>query len=168
MGWLTLIGEAKTSPLIFMKESIPLLDFIRSNKFILYVAIFTVIALSPTTYFVFYSFSIFISPYREIASATVAVIVAASIMIYTLRNNFKVARYYSLFEISISAYYYITMIGWDWALIPAMSFTLMLPISVFYYTKEIDVDVNFSEDELNKWLDKNPGKKPEEYFRKKA
>lgn len=148
-----------------MKENIALLNFIRSNKFILYVAIFTVIFLSPNTYYVFYSFSVFKTPYREIASAGVAVIVAASIMIYTLRRNFSVAKYYSLFEISISAYYYITMIGWDWGLIPAMSFTLMLPISVYYYTKEIDVDVDFEDPEMIKWLETHPDKRPTDYYK---
>ena len=152
-----------------MKENIRLLEFLRSNRFILYVAIFTVIALSPTTYFVFYSFSIFTSPYREIASCTVALIVAASIMIYTLRKNYKVALYYSWFEVSISAYYYIAMVvGWDWALIPALSFTVMLPISVYYYSKEIDVNLNMEDDVrlLEKWLEENPNSKPSEYFRK--
>lgn len=154
-----------------MKDKIVLLEFLRSNKFILYVAIFTVLVLSPTTYFVFHSFSIFIPPYREIASAGVAAIVAASIMIYTLRKNYKVAMYYSLFEVTISAYYYIAMVvGWDWALIPALSFTLMLPISVYHYSKEIDVDLReeppFDFKALEQWLEENPNSKPTEYFEK--
>jgi hypothetical protein len=148
-----------------MKENIRLLDFLRSNRFILYVAIFTVIFLAPNTYYVFYSFSVFISPYREIASAGVSGIVAASIMIYTLRKNFQVAKYYSLFEISISAYYYITMIGWDWGLIPAISFTLMLPVSVYHYTKEIDVGVDYDNQEMQKWLEINPNKRPTDYYK---
>jgi hypothetical protein len=150
-----------------MKDNIYLLNFIRSNRFILYVAIFTVVALSPTTYFVYHSLSIFIFPYREIASAAVALIVAASIMIYTLRKNYRMARYYSLFEIVISGYYYANTIGWDWSLIPAIGFTLVLPISVYHYTKEIDVDVNYDDPELLAWMDKNPGKRPSEYIRKK-
>lgn len=152
-----------------MKEEIRLLEFLRSNKFILYVALFTVIALSPTTYFVFYSFSIFIPPYREIASGAVAAIVAASIMIYTLRKNYKVALYYSLFEVTISAYYYIAMVvGWDWALIPALCFTLMLPTSVYYYSREIDVNLKLEDDfkQLEEWMEKNPQGRPTEYFRK--
>lgn len=160
-----------------MKEEIPLLNYIRSNKFILYVAIFTVIALSPTTYFVFYSFSIFTSPYREVASAAVAAIVASSIMIYTLRKNYQMAMYYSMFEVTISAYYYIAMVvGWDWALIPALSFALVLPTSVYYYSKEIDVKVdpvvkeklvNVTKEELEEWLERNPDKHPSDYFDKK-
>lgn len=147
-----------------MKENIPLLNFIRSNRFILYVAIFTVIFLAPNTYYVFHSFSAFVPPYREIASAGVAMIVAASIMIYTLRKNFRVAKYYSIFEVSISAYYYIDMIGLDWGLIPAFSFTLMLPISVYHYTKEIDVGA--SPDEADGFQNRNPEKRRTEFFKK--
>jgi hypothetical protein len=146
-----------------MKEQIPLLNFLRSNRFILYVAIFSVLCLSPNTYYVFHQLSVFIHPYREIFSGLVASLVAASIMIYTLRKNFKVAKYYSIFEVSISAYYYIDMLGWDWRLIPAFSFTLMLPVSVFYYTKEIDVDTENIE--VTRWLERNPGKRPSDFYK---
>jgi hypothetical protein len=148
-----------------MKENIPLLNYLRSTRFILWVAMFTVLFLAPNTYYVFYSFSVFISPYREIASGGVSVIVAASIMIYTLRKNYTVAKYYSLFEISISAYYYIVMIGWHWGLIPALSFTLMLPISVYYYTKELDVEGDPAA--LDKLQDLIPEKKRDEILKEK-
>ncbi len=128
-------------------KKIPLLEYLRSNSFILYVAIFTVIFLAPNTYYVYYSFCVFKSPYAEIASAGVALIVAASIMIYTLRKNYKVAKYYSLFEVSISAYYYTISIGWDWGLIPALAFTIMLPISVYHYTREIEKKEENNNDE---------------------
>lgn len=147
-----------------MNDKIPLLNLLRSNKFILYVAIFTVIFLAPNTYYVFHMFSVFIFPYREIASAGVALIVAASIMIYTLRKNYTVAKYYSFFEITISAYYYITMIGWDWALIPALSFTLMLPISVYHYTKEIDQTIDIEE--MDKYLNKEVKQRPSDFIEK--
>lgn len=105
-----------------------------------WVAILTVLFLAPNTYYVYYSFSVFATPYREIAGVGVSLIIAGSILIYTLRKNFKVAKYYSLFEVSISAYYYINTIGLDWGLIPALVFTLILPISVYYYSKEFDKD----------------------------
>lgn len=149
-----------------MKEEIKLLNFIKSSKFILYVAIFTVIFLSPNSYFVYYSLSVFTSPYREIASAGVALIVAASIMIYTLRKNYKMAKYYSWFEVSISAYYYIITIGWDWALIPALSFTIILPISVYHYTKEIENGLPEEDFKLKLWLEMHPTKTVDDYYRK--
>lgn len=122
-----------------------LINFFRSRQFVLYVALFSVLWLTPNTYYVYVSFSAFESPYKELAGTGVALIVAASIMIYTIRKSEKIAYYYSLFEMSISAYYYIQIIGWDWALIPALSFTVMLPISVKGYTKEIDEDLEVKE-----------------------
>lgn len=150
-----------------MKEEIKLLEFLRSNKFVLYIAIFTVIFLAPNTYFVYYSFSVFKSPYREIASAGVSIIVAASILIYTLRKNYRMAKYYSLFEATISAYYYITMIGWDWGLIPAMGFTLVLPASLYHYTREIDSKPKVSKEDILEFLETNPTKRPTEFSKEK-
>jgi hypothetical protein len=120
-----------------------MLNKIKTNSFMGWAAIFTVIFLAPNTYYVYHSFSVFPSPYREFASIGVSLIIAASILIYTLRKNFIVAKYYSIFEVCISAYYYIDTIGWDWGLIPAFGFTLILPISVYYYSKE------FAESEAN-------------------
>src|ERR1700748_143707 len=122
-----------------MEEEIKLLEFIKSKKFILYVAMFTVIFLTPNSYYVFYSFCVFKPIYREIVSAGVAIIIAASIMIYTVRKNAKMANYYAWFEVSISAYYYISTIGWNWGLIPALSFAIIMPVSVKNYAKELDI-----------------------------
>lgn len=121
-----------------MNKENKLLEFLKSNAFILYVALFTVVFQSPNTYYVYHSFSVFASPYREIASAGVAIIVSASIMIYTLRKNFFVAKCYSIFEVGIASYYYIDTIGWQWGLIPAFGIALIIPISVYYYTNEIN------------------------------
>lgn len=127
---------------------ISLLDRIKSDIFMLYAAIFTVAFLAPNTYYVYYSFCVFASPWRELASAGVSCIVAASILIYTLRKNFRVAKYYSIFEVSISAYYYINTIGWNWGLIPALGFTLILPVSIYYYSKEIGANAVKIDSEL--------------------
>lgn len=115
-----------------------ILNLIRSQNFMLYVCFFTVLFLTPNTYYVFHSISSYVTPYREIASAGVAVIIAAFIMVNTLRKKLKVAKYYSWFEISISTYYYITTLGWDWSLIPAISFTLILPYSVRMCAEEVN------------------------------
>jgi hypothetical protein len=152
-----------------MKERIWLLEKLRSDHFILYVAIFTVLFLTPNTYYVFYELSIFISPYREIASAGVSLIVASSILIYTLRKNLRMAEYYSWFEVSISSYYYITIVGWDWALIPALSFTIVLPVSVYYYAQELgDVTIDYNDPDLIKWMEENPKKRPSDYYKRNS
>lgn len=158
---------------VIMKEHIPLLNFIRSNRFMLYVAMFTVLFLAPNTYFMFHLLSRFIFPFREIVSAGVALIVASAIMIYTLRKNEQVALYFSLFEVVISGYYYVDLIGLDWALIPAGCFTIMLPISVYFYTLEIDVDVSGKmspqeRERLEIFLEENPTKTAADFSIKKG
>jgi hypothetical protein len=122
--------------------------FLRHRDFILCVAIASVIWLTPNTYFVYFSFmeKHFASPWMEIAASGVSLIVASGILIYTLRGNMRVANYYMWFEISISSFYYITTIGWDWALIPAFSFVFMLPISLKHYTVELNKNVSDDKD----------------------
>lgn len=147
-----------------MKENIPLLNFLRSTRFVLYVTLFTVLFLAPNTYFVFHLLSRFIYPWREIASGGVSLIVAASIMIFTLRKNRDMAMYYAMFEILISGYYYVDMIGLDWALIPAIAFTLILPWSVYSYTTEIDALPQPTDLDLH--MDKHPKERPSDFYTK--
>ncbi len=124
--------------------------FLRSRHFILCVVLFSVCFLTPNTYFVYFGFmEKFISPWREIASAGVAFLVASGIMIYTVRGNKTVASYYAWFEISISAYYYMTTIGWNWGLIPAFSFVFMLPISLKNYTGELEIERDLYDNYLS-------------------
>jgi hypothetical protein len=142
-----------------MKE----LEVLKSNRFILWVAIFTVIFLAPNSYFVYWTLSVFTSPYREIASAGVAIILAGSIMIYTVRKNIEVAQYLAYFEVMIAAYYYISTIGIDWPLIPGLGFAMILPYTLSQYAKEIDIDVD--KRELLKFMDNNPKATPEDFFK---
>jgi hypothetical protein len=60
------------------------------------------------------------------------------------------ARNYAYFEALISAYYYIMTIGWEWPLLPAFGFVLILPSSLYNATMEIekgldDKDQNIDE-----------------------
>jgi len=158
-----------------MKE----IQILRSQRFIIYVAMFTVIFLSPNTYFVYYSFSVFTEPWRMIASAGVALIVASAIMLFTVRKNKAVALNFALFEVMVAGYYYIDVLGLSWALIPAFGFALILPYSVSKYTNEIDVDIapppvvvaplepqtieelrRDYERRVNEFMDKNPHARP--------
>lgn len=142
-----------------MKE----LEILKSNRFVLYVALFTTLFLAPNTYFVYYTLSVFNSPYREIASGGVAIIIAFSIMLYTVRKNTEVAMYLAYFEVMIASYYYISTIGLGWALIPGLGFAMILPYTLSQYAKEIDMDVD--KREVFKFMDGNPNKKPEDFFK---
>jgi FtsZ-binding cell division protein ZapB len=114
---------------------------LRSRDFILCVAIFSVIWLTPNTYYVYYSMMENYAPiWRELASGGVALLVASGILIYTLHGDIKIANYYMWFEISVSSFYYIVTIGWEWWLIPAFSFVFMLPVSLKHYTTKLNKD----------------------------
>jgi hypothetical protein len=114
---------------------------LRHRDFILCVAIISTLILAPNTYWVYHSMmKNFVPIWREIVSAVIAVVTVAGILIYTIRGNIRVANYYMWFEISMSAFYYIITIGWDWWLIPAFSFVFMLPISLKHYTTELNKD----------------------------
>ena len=158
-----------------MNDQIPLLNFLKSTKFILYVAFFTVLFLAPNTYFVYYLFSRFVSPWREVAGVGVALIVAASVMIFTLRNNRNATLIFALFEILVSGFYYVEMIGWNWPLIPAIGFTFILPYSVYCYSKEISktseperrpLHEYKTVEEMERWMDQNPEKRPSNFITK--
>jgi hypothetical protein len=144
-----------------MKE----LEILKSNRFVLYVALFTVLFLAPNTYYVYYSLSVFSPVYREIASAGSALILASAIMLFTVRKNMQVALYLALFEVMIASYYYISTIGLNWALIPGIGFACILPYTLSKYAKEIDIDVNSRA--LIEFMDKHPEKKPEDFFKGK-
>ena len=88
-------------------EQNKLLSFLRSNNFAMYLAIASVIALAPNTYFVFSKFSILPKGYKEAQSLFVCLILSGAILFYTIRNNVKVAQNFAWFEFGISCCYYI-------------------------------------------------------------
>jgi hypothetical protein len=118
-----------------------LLKFLQSNDFALYLAIASVIFLAPNTYFVFHSFSQLAPIFKEIQAGGVCSILSGAILFYTLRKNYDMAKYFCWFEVFISCYYYITLVGWDWNILPAFGFATVLPLSVFYYSKEIESEL---------------------------
>lgn len=126
-------------------EQNKLLSFLRSNNFAMYLAIASVIALAPNTYFVFSKFSILPKGYKEAQSLFVCLILSGAILFYTIRNNIKVAQNFAWFEFGISCCYYIISIGWSWYLIPAFAFAAILPVSVYNYSSEIGRDINKAE-----------------------
>jgi hypothetical protein len=132
------------------KSNIPEINAIKSDRFLLWVAIMTLPLLSSNTYFVYHEISVFKFPYKELVSAGVSFILAGFILLYTIRKNYKMARNYAYFEALISAYYYIMTIGWEWPLLPAFGFVLILPSSLYNATMEIekgldDKDQNIDE-----------------------
>lgn len=124
-----------------MQEEIRLLNYLRSQRFILYTAIVSVLLLSPYSYYVFCDLSSYSSPYKEVLGILTAVSLSSSILIFLVHKNVRVSKMFARFEIMIALYYYITHIGWSWKLIPAIGFSLIQPWAVSKYTKQIDAEV---------------------------
>jgi hypothetical protein len=148
-----------------MKEEIPELRILRHNRFIVYVAFFTVLSMTPNTFYVFNSFCVFQEPYRTFFSGAVALIVAFFIMLFLARKNLKVSMVFAIAEIIISGYYYVTTLGLTHGLIAASVFVIILPYAVGKSTKEIDRDVNYEDDSINNFLDNNPLKRPSDFLK---
>lgn len=169
-----------------MKE----LELFRSQRFMFYVTLFTVIALAPNTYYVFHKLSVLNPIYRELFSLFVAAVIAGAIMLYTVRKNVPVALNFAYFEVMVASYYYISTIGLDWALIPALGFAMIMPYSVSKSAEEIDrialveegpmqitgqelredapAELKEAKEEfekkVNAFMDKNPTKRPAEFW----
>jgi hypothetical protein len=148
-----------------MKEEIPELRILRHNRFIVYVAFFTVLSMTPNTFYVFNSFCVFQEPYRTFFSGAVALIVAFFIMLFLARKNLKVSLIFCAAEIIISGYYYITTIGLKHGLVAASVFVIILPYAVSQSTKEIDRKVIYEDDSVNKFLDNNPTKRQSDFMK---
>jgi hypothetical protein len=113
------------------------LDALKSDRFLLWVVITTLPLLCSNMYYVYHKLSVLPDPWRNRVSLGVALVLAGFIIIYTVRKNYRMAKYFAYFEALISAYYYIVTIGLDWDLLPAFGFTLILPAAMFHSAKEI-------------------------------
>jgi hypothetical protein len=121
-----------------------LLTFLKSNDFALYLAIASVLFFAPNTFFVFSAFSSFGEGFREAQAGGICLILSGAILYYTIKKNFAMAKSFSGFEMGVSIYYYICKIYQvpltsTWAILPALGFSIILPLSVYFYSKEIDV-----------------------------
>jgi len=123
-----------------MKNKIAELEHLKSDRFLLWVVIFTLPLLCSNMYYVYNKLSVLPEPWRNRVSLGVALVLAGFIIIYTVRKNYRMAKYFAYFEALISAYYYIVTIGWDWDLLPAFGFTAILPAALFHSAKEIKQD----------------------------
>lgn len=120
-----------------MKKLIPELEAIKSDRLMLWLAIFTLPLFSSNTYFIYHKLSVLPDPWRDRVALGVAFILAGFVIVYTLRKNYRMAKYFAYFEALISAYYYITTIKDSWDLIPALGFTLILPAALYHCAREI-------------------------------
>lgn len=110
---------------------------IKSDRFLFWVSVLASLLLSANTYFVYHEVSKFTELWKELVSAGVAVVLTGFILIYTMRKNLRAARLFACFEVLVSSYYYMSTIGLSKELFPAIGFTIILPLALYYASAEI-------------------------------
>lgn len=132
---------------------------VKSNESAFWLTIFAVLILSPNVFYMFYSVSTEMPwPYlREAQAFGVALYISWSIVYNTLKKRVAIASYYALFEMGISmCYYWLRLMyendrfEWNWYIIPAFAFAIILPWSVKNYASTIEDSVGEIESDMNK------------------
>jgi hypothetical protein len=116
-----------------------LLTYLRSNSFALLVAILSVAVQSFHSFTAFYNTSSLRGSAWGIAQAVLfAVIIDLAILFYTLRKREDIAKLAALVMVVINAYYYYQAWGLSWTFAFGCFLSLIIPVSVYYYSEEID------------------------------
>ncbi len=151
-----------------------LIQKVKSNLANFWLTIFGVLILSPNVFYVFYKISVEMPwPYlREAQAAGVALYVSWSIVSNTMKGNLKIALRFAVFEVFISVcYYWLRLMfetgsfEWNWYIIPAFAFALMIPLSLkegASYIKDEEV-IPEPKDDFN-YASKFAGLNTEEVF----
>lgn len=118
-----------------------LIQILRSTNFALYIAILSVIVQSFHSFFAFYKVSSLNGTVWGIAqSVCFAIIIDLAILFYTVRKNVKVTWMAGFIMVLINCYYYYSHLGLSFDLILGGLLSLVIPVSVYFYSEEIDVE----------------------------
>lgn len=115
---------------------------LKSNEFALLVAILSVATQAPHTYFVMYSIS---NPgmyeiLRVTQAVLAAIVIDMALLFYTVRNRKDIALVFAGMQIAVNFFYYYKNLGFTENLIAGIIMSIMLPVSVYYYSEEIKED----------------------------
>ena len=131
-----------------------LLEWIRTNEMSLLLSIICVICEAPITTEVLITFKL---GYWHAWMCCFAL--SFTIVYFTIRKSWM-ALWFALFEVVVCGFFFCNQIGWEWALLPALGFTFIMPFSIFAYSQDInftkpsksilDTAKEYAEDELLK------------------
>lgn len=118
-----------------------ILNFLRSKKFGLWLAIITVLVQAAHSTYVFLSLSSFGELWALIHSAVMAIVISGAILFFTLRKKITLAIFFAAFESAINIAYYVKYIivenqSW-WLLAIALPVAVVLPLTLYYYSEEL-------------------------------
>jgi len=114
-----------------------LIKFLRSNMFAVIIAILSVIVQSFHSFTAFYNTSALQNAWGIAQAVTFAVVMDLAILFYTVRRRTDIALYAAAAMVTINAYYYYTHWGLTFTFIFGCFLSLIIPVSVYFYSEEI-------------------------------
>lgn len=117
---------------------------LKGNDFALLVAVLSILAQTPHTYFVMHSLSHpELDPALRVAQAMLtALVLDMALLFYTVRNRSSITWYFAISQIFINVYYYYTTVSISEQMIPAVIISVMLPVSIHFYSQELKEEVH--------------------------
>lgn len=124
------------------------------SRFFFILSLFCLLAEAPNIYWLFYKISPFESEFVKITqSIFVSFVVLFIILTYTVKaentddnKNILVAFWFAVFTSFISICYYLNnlcikdnIFTWNWLIIPAVGFSIILPTSLYFNAKNISL-----------------------------
>lgn len=119
-----------------------LIKHLKSNNFAIIIAILSVLVQSFHSFSVFYRLSSIQDTIWGIVQAILfSLVIDLAILFYTVRKNVKVTWMAGFIMVLINLFYYYTHLGLGMELIMGGLLSLVIPVSVYYYSEEIEDEV---------------------------
>jgi hypothetical protein len=115
-----------------------LLLYLRSAPFALIVAIISMLVQTPHSFTAFYNTSAIRGSWGIAQALTFAIVIDLAILFYTLRRRQDIAVLAAVVMFVINAYYYYSAWGISWSFAFGCFLAAIIPVSVYYYSEEID------------------------------
>lgn len=114
-----------------------LLKYLRSNQFAIIIAILSVLVQSFHSFTAFYNTSSLQNGWGIAQSILFSIVIDMAIIFYTVRGRRDIAMYAAVAMVTINAYYYYQHLGVTFEFIFGCFLSLIIPISVYFYSEEI-------------------------------
>jgi hypothetical protein len=115
-----------------------MIEFLRSDKFAVGVAIASVLLQTPHSYYVFQDVSNINNIFGQAQALLFAIVIDLSILFYTVRKNKMLARGGAVVMSILNIYYYYLSSGLGASFIFGIFLSLIIPISVYFYSEELE------------------------------
>lgn len=116
------------------------LTYLRSNQFAIMIAILSVLVQSFHSFTAFYNTSALKDGWGIAQAILFAVVIDLAILFYTVRGRRDIALYAAVAMVTINAYYYYQHLGITFEFIFGCFLSLIIPVSVYFYSEEIKED----------------------------